>query len=214
VVSALNTALGGAATFTLNADGSISQSTSANYPGYSIGVTGDTSARGTTGLSFTQLFGIGAGAQAMQAQDFSLNPTIAANPAALAFATPELSSTTAIGDTVVGHGDSSNLLAMQNLDNAQQSFSQVGNLGAQATSLSNYAGLLYQDVATRSNGVTASQTAQDDRLQEAQTRQSSNSGVNLDEELSNMMTYQRAYSAGARMLTTVDALYQTLLAIQ
>ena len=29
-----------------------------------------------------------------------------------------------------------------------------------------------------------------------------------------MMTYQRAYSAGARMLTTVDSLYQTLLAIQ
>ena len=214
VVSALNTALGGAASFTLNADGSISQSTSANYPGYSIGVTGDTTARGTTGVSFSQLFGIGSGAAAMQAQDFSLNSTIATNPGALAFATPELATATAPGDTVVGHGDSSNLLALQNLDNAQQTFAQIGNLGAQATSLGTYAGLLYQDVATRSNSVTASQTAQDDRLQEAQSRQSSNSGVNLDEELSNMMTYQRAYSAGARMLTTVDALYQTLLGIQ
>jgi flagellar hook-associated protein 1 FlgK len=187
---------------------------SSNYSGYQIGVTGDTTARGNTGISFTELFGIGAGAAATQAQDFSLNPAIAANPGLLAFATPQLTSATATGDTVVGHGDSSGLLALQNLDTASQSFSSVGNLGAQLNSLGNYAGLLYQDVATRSNTITSNQTAQDDRLQEAQSRQSSNSGVNLDEELSNMMTYQRAYSAGARMLTTVDALYQTLLAIQ
>jgi flagellar hook-associated protein 1 FlgK len=214
VVAALNTAMGGAATFTLNADGSITQSVSGNYSGYQIGVTSDTTTRGNTGISFTQLFGIGAGASATQAQDFSLRPAIAANPALLAFAKPQLTSTTVAGDTVVGPGDTSGLLALQNLDTAAQSFSQVGNLGAQFTSLSNYAGLLYQDVATRSTTITANQTAQDGRLQEAQTRQSSNSGVNLDEELSNMMTYQRAYSAGARMLTTVDALYQTLLGIQ
>ena len=34
VVTALNTAMGGAATFTLNTDGSISTATSALYPGY------------------------------------------------------------------------------------------------------------------------------------------------------------------------------------
>ena len=34
-----------------------------------------------------------------------------------------------------------------------------------------------------------------------------NSGVNLDEELTNLTTYQQAYSAGARMLTVVDQLY-------
>jgi flagellar hook-associated protein 1 FlgK len=212
IVSALNTAMGGAATFTLNSDGSITQSVSSDYPGYRIGVTGDTTTRGSTGISFTQLFGLGVGASATQAQDFSLNP--AAVSGAMAFAKPQLTSTSVAGDTVVGPGDTSGLLALQNLDTATQSFSQVGNLSAQFTSLSNYAGLLYQDVATRSTTITANQSAQDARLQEAQSRQSSNSGVNLDEELSNMMTYQRAYSAGARMLTTVDALYQTLLSIQ
>ena len=49
---------------------------------------------------------------------------------------------------------------------------------------------------------------------EAQSRQSSNSGVNLDEELTNLTTYQQAYSAGARILTVVDQLYSTLLQIQ
>ena len=62
--------------------------------------------------------------------------------------------------------------------------------------------------ATQSQTATANQTAQSDRLQEAQSRQASNSGVNLDEELSNMMIYQQAYSAGARIslpLGTISA---------
>ena len=54
----------------------------------------------------------------------------------------------------------------------------------------------------------------DDRLSEAQGRQASDSGVNLDEELTNLTTYQQAYAAGARLLSTVDQLYQTLLQIQ
>ena len=51
-------------------------------------------------------------------------------------------------------------------------------------------------------------------LQEAQTRMTSNSGVNLDEELTNLSSFQQAYSAGARILTVVDQLYTTLLQIQ
>ena len=55
---------------------------------------------------------------------------------------------------------------------------------------------------------------QDDRLVEAQQRVGSNSGVNLDEELTSLSSYQQAYAAGARILTVVDSLYQTLLNIQ
>jgi len=37
------------------------------------------------------------------------------------------------------------------------------------------------------------------------------SGVNLDEELTNLVKYQRAYQAAAKLVTTADELYQTLL---
>jgi flagellar hook-associated protein 1 FlgK len=37
------------------------------------------------------------------------------------------------------------------------------------------------------------------------------SGVNLDEETTNLMNYQRAYEAAARVVTTVDALTQSVL---
>ncbi|MDE1938731.1 MAG: flagellar hook-associated protein FlgK [Alphaproteobacteria bacterium] len=210
VVSALNTAMGGTATFTLNSDGSITTAPSSSYPGYQLQVSADTTQRGTTGMSFTEMFGIGANQQAQQAASFSVNPAIVNSPSRLAFGQANLSAS----GPVVGSSDSSGLLALQNLETKQQTFSKAGSLAQQATSLGNYAASLYQDIATRGTNVATNKTAQDARLTEAQTRQSSVSGVNLDEELSNMMIYQRAYSAGARLLTVADQLYQTLLQIQ
>jgi flagellar hook-associated protein 1 FlgK len=214
VVTALNTAMGGAVSFTLNSDGSISSTQSAATAGYALNVTGDTTQRGTTGMSFTQLFGIGANQMALQAASFSVNSAIVAAPQQLAFAKSQITGSTVAGDAIVGHGDNTGALALQNVGSATQSFAQAGGIAAETASLSDYAGAFYQDVATRSGAATANQTAQDDRLQEAQTRQSASSGVNLDEELSNMMTYQQAYSAGARMLSVVQQLYDTLLQIQ
>ena len=37
------------------------------------------------------------------------------------------------------------------------------------------------------------------------------SGVNIDEEMTNMMLYQRAYQASARVITTVDSMLDTLI---
>jgi flagellar hook-associated protein 1 FlgK len=56
-------------------------------------------------------------------------------------------------------------------------------------------------------------TTQSDRLTEAQSQVSQVSGVNLDQQLSNMVTYQQAYSAGARIMQTAQALFTTLLQI-
>jgi flagellar hook-associated protein 1 FlgK len=212
VVSALNTSMGSAATFTLNSDGSIGETTAAS--GASIQVSGDTTARGTTGMSFTELFGIGTGQAAAPALGFAVNGAIASSPQRLAFAQSQITSSTSVGDTIVGSGDSSGALALQNVAIARQSFGPAGQLGAQSASLSAYAGTFYQSVATLSQTATANQTSQSDRLTEAQSRQASTSGVSLDEELSNMMTYQQAYSAGARLLNVVDQLYNTLLQVQ
>jgi len=87
-------------------------------------------------------------------------------------------------------------------------------MSAQSGTLGDYAAAFYQDEALASQTATSNQTAQDDRLQEAQARQSQVSGVSLDEELTNLTTYQQAYSASARVLTVVQQLYNTLLQIQ
>jgi flagellar hook-associated protein 1 len=46
------------------------------------------------------------------------------------------------------------------------------------------------------------------------TQRSSVSGVNVDEEMTNLMTYQRAYAASAELVKTVDQMLQTLLAMK
>ena len=214
VVTALNTAMGGQAVFTLNSDGSISETQPTTLSSYTLNVTADTTQRGTTGMSFTQLFGIGANQLALQASNFSVSSQIASSPQRLAFAKPQITASTVTGGTVVTPGDNTGLLALQNVDSNQQSFRAAGGISAETASLDDYAAAFYQDVATRGTAAKSNQTAQDDRLQEAQSRQAATSGVNLDEELTNMTTYQQAYSAGARLLSVVDQLYATLLAIQ
>jgi flagellar hook-associated protein 1 FlgK len=214
VVTALNTALGGAAAFTLNSDGSISTATSALYSGYSVNVASDTTSRGTTGMSFSQIFGLGSNAVANQAVGFGMTSTVAANPARVGFATPAITSTSVAGDTIVSAGDNSGAIALQNVITQSRSFGAVSGIAAQTASLSDYAATFYQNISTQSNQIAANQTTQDDRLAEAQSRLTSNSGVNLDEELMSLSSYQQCYAAGARLLTVVDSLYKTLLDIQ
>ena len=214
IVTALNTAMNGAATFTLNSDGSISSTTSALYPGYSLNIPVDNTQRGTTGMSFSQIFGLGDNAQRLQATGFAVTQAVATNPARLGFATASLTPASVAGDNILSAGDNSGAIALQNVITSSQSFHAAGGIAAQMTSLSDYAATFYQNLSTQSNTITTNQTTQDDRLAEANSRVSSNSGVNLDEELMSLSSYQQAYSAGARMLTVLDQLYQTLLQIQ
>lgn len=214
VLTALNSAMGGAATFTLNSDGSVSTAKSALYSDYDLNVTGDSTQRGATGVSFTKLFGIGSNNLANQAVNFTVTSQIAKAPQRIGFGTPKITAATVAGDFIISGGDNSGAIAFQNVMNADRNFPSAGGISAQRESLSDYAASFYQQVSTLSNAVTQNQTTQDDRLQEAQSRMASKSGVSLDEELTNLTTYQQAYTAGARMLTVVDQLYQTLLQIE
>lgn len=214
IVSALNTAFGGAVTFALASDGSLGATPSANYSSYKLNVTSDSTARGTANMSFSQLFGLGIAQGGAAAAGFAVNPAISASPQLLAFAEPSITAASVAGSSIVTPGDARGLLALQNVSSTKQTFARAGGLAAQNASLGDYAAAFYQDIAVRSQTAKSQNSAQTDRLTEAKSRQASVSGVNLDEELSNMMTYQQAYSASARLLQTVQSLYDTLLQVQ
>ncbi|MGD0189501.1 MAG: flagellar hook-associated protein FlgK [Rhizomicrobium sp.] len=213
IVTSLNTAFGGAATFTLGSNGALTMTPSASNAGYALNVTGDSTVRGDTGMSFTTLFGLGEQQAAALTSGFAVNQAMVNNPADLPVAQADISSATVAGDQIVGSGDSSGLLALQSVNTNNQTFSAAGNLAAGTMSLDDYAGNFYQDIATQGAAAQSNSTTQSDRLTEAQTQMSQVSGVNLDQQLSDMVTYQQAYSAGARILQTAQALYDTLLQI-
>ena len=86
-------------------------------------------------------------------------------------------------------------------------------LNGNSTSVTQFYGGLVADVG--SSVSSADNTAQSQQLilTQLDNQRSSVSGVSLDEEMTNLIKYQRSYDAAARVVTTVDALFQTLLNI-
>jgi flagellar hook-associated protein 1 FlgK len=94
--------------------------------------------------------------------------------------------------------DGRNSLAMEALasaaDGADQAYrSFIVGLGVEVQAVN------------RQVDIQADITAQVDAVRDAE------SGVNLDEEMANMVAYQHAYSAAARLLTAVDEMLETLI---
>ena len=213
MVTALNTAFTGKASFTLNASGRLSMVPAAGYEAVDLEVTGDTTLRGSTGESFTSLFGLGNREAIFRAAGFSLTSDMTGSPQRLAFAQSSLTATTALGDQIVGAGDNRGLLAMQNLSSTALPFGAGGRLPARNTTLGDYIATFYQDISARGTTIDSGRTAQSTRLAQAQKNLSASEGVNLDEELANMMMLQQAYNAGARLMRVADELYDQLLNI-
>ena len=209
IISDLNTAAGGAATFSLAADGTMMMTPSS--AGARLEVTNDTTARGTTGVSLSQFFGLGTAMQSNQAANLAVRSDIAANPQLLSLAQLDVSSTTANGDVVLGVGDNSGALDLAAVGNASFTWPGAGGYGSSTMSLNDFAARIIATQSTLASSAASDLTYRNDVKDEVDSRKTSQEGVNLDDELSNMMMYQQAYSASARMLTTVQQMYDTLL---
>ena len=96
-----------------------------------------------------------------------------------------------------------------NLDGSKAlSMSQLGNSSAGAdAAYRNLVGTLATDVQRSLQQATVQQAVTNSVDELAQ----SSSGVSFDEETTNLLTYQRAYQAASRVLTTVDEILDTLI---
>lgn len=73
-----------------------------------------------------------------------------------------------------------------------------------------YAGFV-QSVGLSSANVTSGLNATNASLQQLQSQQSAESGVSIDEETTNLLRYQQAYSAAAQVINTVNNLFSVVL---
>lgn len=92
-----------------------------------------------------------------------------------------------------------------------QQFSAAGGLSESSLTLNGYAGEMLGYFSAQTAVASADVNNQQTLLKGYQERASAISGVNLDEELGNTIIYQNAYSASAKVISTTDQLFQTLL---
>jgi flagellar hook-associated protein 1 FlgK len=210
LVNALNsptTGVGGYGSFSLSSTGALTFTPST--PGTTLSVTGDTTQRGAGGVSMTELFGLGTAQQASRATTFQVRPDIEANPQYLALGQLDLS--VAAGTPVVAVGDGSGGTALADVANQATNFAAAGGFPAQTTSVTQYAANLAGDLGQQASTAAQANTAATAVQNEAQSRLQSVEGVNLDEELVNLTTYQQAYNAAARLVQASQNMINTLL---
>lgn len=213
VITALNTSFSGYGSFALDSQGVLGFTPASAYAGYQIEVGSDDTLRGGTGVSMSELFGLGFGSVADRALNFGVVDALADAPDKLALAHLDIDAATVPGDIVLGAGDNRGAIALQNVEGQLIQFPASGYLAGLTTSIGEYAATFLADTAQRAS--LASSRAEDFGTLKAEVfeRKSSFEGVNLDEELANMMMYQQAYNAGARLVQVAQQLYDTLLSI-
>ncbi len=211
LAAGLNMAVGAVGTFALDADGALVLTPAAGFENHRLVVGQDGSARGATGVSFSTLFGVGGVAQMEQARDMAVLSDISANPARLAFAKLDLSGAPAVGDIVLSDGDNRGALALQGIQSARFDIPAAGSLAATNGTLDEYAATVVADAASRASVADMRAEAAQALSTEIESRRAEVEGVNLDEELANMVVFQQAYNASARMVNAAQELFDVLL---
>jgi flagellar hook-associated protein 1 FlgK len=68
-----------------------------------------------------------------------------------------------------------------------------------------------ETIGNGSASVTGNLNATQSALTQLTTQQASESGVSIDEETTNLLRYQQAYTAAAKVISTINSLYTTLM---
>ncbi len=210
LATALDTALGAYATVALNAATGKLEITPAT--GYSVFAadqsTPTASNRNGTGIGLATLMGLGPDKVQTFAENMQVRSDIVANSTLLGFGRMQ---GTAVNDIAITPGDNRGALALVALRDATVSINAAGNIGAKSTTLVRYASEVISDsalYAAQTQGLADDIGALHISLD---TQQKQLSGVNIDEELSTMIVLQNAFSASARVVSTIDQLYDDLL---
>ncbi len=201
--------LGAYFTFALNGNGELTYTENAGFNDISLKVQSDTTESGNTGLSFTRIFGIGDTFTVDAAKELNVRADIQNDPNLLALGS--FDATVAIGAVALTSGDQRGALALQNLETKLVSFSSAGELKAGNVTLSQYVARILGNAGLMAQRAENFEEDNQALQQEVFQRNADVSGVNMDEELANLVIFQNAYNAAARILSSVQELYDSLL---
>jgi len=112
----------------------------------------------------------------------------------------------------VHEGDNSAALSLSNaFERTDIAFEATDGISSEQTSLTDYAAGIVATAATRTKVAENSYEFQSNLVTDLSTRIQNEAGVNLDEEMSDLIIFQRAYTASAQVISTVDEMFDALL---
>jgi len=213
MVDALNARNGGVGlygAFSLGTKGELSFASNSASP-VALSVVADDTERGAGGPSISQLFGIGPTERSTRGARFAVDTAMNADPKRLPFAQLNLSA--AVGTSALAVGDGRGALALAKAGDNAASFGAAGDAAASTMSVlrygSDFAGAIARKAATAESRKDAAASVK----VEVDTQRQSQEGVNLDEELINLTTYQQAFNASARLIQATKDMFDALTAI-
>jgi flagellar hook-associated protein 1 FlgK len=121
--------------------------------------------------------------------------------------TPANNDTFTISRNTAGVSDNRNALALGNLQ-------KLGTIAGGTVGYQDAYARLVSDVGNKTREIQVTGQAQSALLKQAQNARDSLSGVNLDEEAANLLRYQQAYQASAKMLDIGSKLFDVILSIR
>lgn len=189
-------------TFSMDARGRVVFAESSAVPGASVSITSDSTDRAGTGLSFSALSGLSGTASGVDKAEVSA--AMLASTARVPLAQLQLDA--AIGDPAIGTGDLRNSQAFLDAIAGKVDFGKDGS-----ASLETFTNRLLGGVGSAASLAATSYQDNSARLTDAVDRRDSYAGVNIDEELAQMVVLQNSYSAAARVMTTASQMYDALI---
>ncbi len=137
--------------------------------------------------------------------DYAVGDTISANGWSFTLdGEPAAGDIFTLGATGPGSSDNRNLLQMASLD-------QSKTLDGGTTSLNAALSSLTTQIASSAAQAGYAHESEQAIYNQALSARDSISGVNLDEEAADMIKYQQAYQAAAKIIASADNIFQTLL---
>lgn len=175
-----------------------------------LSVVNDNTTQDPSGVSMSQLFGLGE-TGATRAGAYTVRSDIQRDPGKLALAQLNLSA--AAGAPALSKSDGRGGLVLGDVGKKNVAFGAAGGNSGGTRTLSSYAADFAGEIGGKASAAkTRSETA-NALAKEADSRRTSAEGVNMDEELVNMTTFQQAYNASARLIQASKDMYDVLIGI-
>ncbi|TCM17703.1 flagellar hook-associated protein 1 FlgK [Novosphingobium sp. PhB165] len=188
--------------FALDDSGRVAFTPNASSAGSSISIPSDSTNRNGTGLSFSALSGLTGNASGLA--NAEVDPAMLADTSKVPLA--QLQLTAAVGEKAVGAGDFRNSTAFIDALSSNADFGKNGS-----KTIDNFANALVGGIGSMASQASDTNDDASARLNDAVSRRDSYAGVNIDEELAQMVVLQNSYSAAARVMTTASDMYDALL---